>query len=80
MIVYGLSCFFASLIVNKLGAKACLMITSLTYAIYASPYILVTYKSEMDPDSFFFCNGFIVSCIYISAGLTGFGNALFWVA
>ena len=80
MITYGLSCFIASPIVKKLGAKACLIITSLTYAIYASPYILITYKSEMLVDSWLFSNWFIVPYIYMSAGLTGFGNALFWVA
>lgn len=80
MIAYGLSCFVASPIVNKLGAKACLIITSITYAIYASPYILITYKSELLTDSWLFSDVFIVSYIYISAGLSGFGNALFWVA
>ena len=80
VIVYGFSCFIASPIVKKLGAKACLIITSLTFAIYCSPYILTAYKSEMQPDSWVFSNEFIIPYIYISASLGGFGTALFWAS
>ena len=80
MIVYGLSCFVTSHIASKLGTKACLIITSLTFTIYCSPYIMTAYKSEMQPDSWFFSNEFIIPYVYISASLGGFGTALFWAS
>jgi len=80
MVVFGMSCFIAAPIVNKFGPKACLIMSSLSITIYASPYILITLKSEIATEFWFFSDWLIFAYIYIAAALAGFGKALFWVA
>ncbi len=80
-LVFAIFSFFSTAIVNKLGAKMCLIIGGFSYTFWIVCFLPPAfYVDNKDSKSFIFNKGFIEFLSIFSAAINGFGAGILWVA
>ena len=77
-LIFSLSCFVATPIVNRCGERLSLSLGSLCYSAYIGSFILVSVPDQFPENKI--NASLVATLIMIGAAINGFGAAILWVA
>ena len=80
-LMFSVSCFVATPIVNKCGERFSMVVGSMNYALYTGSFILASAQGHFPEsiDSWYMDDNFIKFVIMFTAACCGFGAAILWV-
>ena len=80
-ITCGIGCLTSTTLLMKLGWKACLIIGAVCNALWVFASVVVAMK-KYDPnsESYFYSKEFVYPLLIIASILSGFCNAILWIA